>query len=404
MNTGKNKKFFSRIENIKANIAMKYPFYGYLLMHVEVRAANCIKLETNMDAISVNPKYAEKLSDEELEYLLIHSIMHISLLHPILAKGHIFELYNLAADITVNSLILESMQKSTFLFEGNPVPSTINGRKGYLYTTEEIYEQLLNMYNSISKLRQILEEEYGIGIDCHNQWNKNSMKVNDGLKKREWHQKMQEAIKQGEKSSELPVWSKCKGIINTILSSENYKSHLDWKKILHEFIQVTNNNYDYSFAPPERRYSESDILLPDYNAAFGSELNNIWFVVDVSGSMQGETIKMVYNEINGCINQIGNVKGKISFFDEEITDAVPFESAKDISNMNIHTGGSTNFDAIFKYLQEKMYRDLPTAIIIMTDGYGFIPDEKEALGIPVLWALTEDYKMTFWGKQIFISN
>ena len=45
-----------------------------------------------------------------------------------------------------------------------------------------------------------------------------------------------------------------------------------------------------------------------------------------------------------------------------------------------------------------MIADLPASIIILTDGYAPFPNEKAALGIPVLWVINNNQVTPPWGK------
>ena len=45
-----------------------------------------------------------------------------------------------------------------------------------------------------------------------------------------------------------------------------------------------------------------------------------------------------------------------------------------------------------------MKDELPSFLIIITDGYGKFPDEKVASGVPVLWLINNDEVQPPWGK------
>ena len=61
-------------------------------------------------------------------------------------------------------------------------------------------------------------------------------------------------------------------------------------------------------------------------------------------------------------------------------------------------GGGTSFHVIFEYVRDNMMSDPPVSIIIMTDGYASEPTEKMAMGIPVLWLITDSEVTPSWGK------
>ena len=172
---------------------------------------------------------------------------------------------------------------------------------------------------------------------------------------------------------------------------------VDWREVLTGFLQEEIN--DYSFTPPDRRFSDSDFFLPDFNEKDEAP-KNIWFVVDTSGSVSDKDLDMAYGEICSAIEQFnGKIEGKISFLDCAISEPVEFSSIDDLRKIKPIGGGGTAFAVIFKYMKNKMIDNLPSFIVIITDGYDAFPDEKEAMGIPVLWLLNNEVaEAPSWGK------
>ena len=169
---------------------------------------------------------------------------------------------------------------------------------------------------------------------------------------------------------------------------------VDWKTVLHTFIQ--EEVCDYSFSPPDRRFSETDFFLPDYSEKDQS-IHDVLFMADTSGSMKGDAIAAVYSEICGAVEQFhGKLQGYLGFFDEAITPAVPFETVEDVLSIIPYGGGGTDFHAVFSYAQT--LKAVPSVIVILTDGYGEFPSEEEANGIPVLWVLNNLHRTPPWGR------
>jgi hypothetical protein len=61
-------------------------------------------------------------------------------------------------------------------------------------------------------------------------------------------------------------------------------------------------------------------------------------------------------------------------------------------------GGGTDFQVIFDYVRKHMRQELPSCIIILTDGYAPFPAESEAMNIPVLWLLFNEQVQPPWGR------
>ena len=51
-----------------------------------------------------------------------------------------------------------------------------------------------------------------------------------------------------------------------------------------------------------------------------------------------------------------------------------------------------------------MHDNLPKAIVILTDGIAADVPESMAMGVPVMWVLTERTMEKSWGQNIFIGD
>ena len=177
---------------------------------------------------------------------------------------------------------------------------------------------------------------------------------------------------------------------------------LDWKKLLNNFLQERIS--DYSFSPPDRRFSETAFFLPDFNEK-DFVTKEILFMVDTSGSVNDETLAAVYSEIRGATEQFsGKLTAKLGFFDTMVTEPIPFESVDDLLAIIPYGGGGTDFRVIFEYIQYELYDKLPACIVVFTDGDGPYPAESRAMGIPVLWILDNNQFAPPWGTVIKIIN
>lgn len=53
---------------------------------------------------------------------------------------------------------------------------------------------------------------------------------------------------------------------------------------------------------------------------------------------------------------------------------------------------------MFHYIKSNMKHNLPSVIIIFTDGYGLFPEEADILDIPVLWLIDNEDVNPPFGK------
>lgn len=67
-------------------------------------------------------------------------------------------------------------------------------------------------------------------------------------------------------------------------------------------------------------------------------------------------------------------------------------------------GGGTSFNAIFRKMSDCYEEDLPTAVIILTDGYASFPEEEDAKNVPVMWIMIDTDVDAPWGECIHIES
>ena len=409
-----------RIIRAKMNLLGKNGFYGLLLSHVVFALdTECETACTDGRRIWFGPTFMENLSDTELEFVMMHEIMHIVLQHCTRGEKYNNEIYNIAADIVINSNIMHSMDDDTRVITlkkyGISMHLTPDGNEGYHYTAEEVYDMLISAAKSSmgtiggkipnsagtsnredsgkesDEFRGLLDAiedilEGGKRFDDHSKWDK----LTDEEKKElyeEWTKRLQDAdtiisVLEASKSFGGPPLG-AKRLLDKLKNGQ-----LDWRTVLTDFIQTEIN--DYSFSPPDRRFSDGDFFLPDYNEET-EKVSNVWFLIDTSGSISNKAIVTAYTEIAGAIEQFnGAVKGILSFTEVFVTDPVPFETLDDLLAIKPVGGGGNDFSAIFRYLRKNMMDNPPAYIVIITDGYDEFPQEEEAMGIPVLWLINNN--------------
>lgn len=227
-------------------------------------------------------------------------------------------------------------------------------------------------------------------FDRHDLW----QGISDKTQLRDdWNGRIQNAIKECGDSTGMPQ------SIRRVVQELADRAGLDWKQLLHDFLQF--DQYDYTFVPPDRRYAGADFYLPAFNVdEDDGSANDIWVCVDTSASISEEELASAMTEILDAMRQ-ARLKGKISFFDSNITEPELFESETELKKITPSGGGGTRFQIIFDYLQGKMYPELPKAILVFTDGYAWWPEEQNAMEVPVLWLISKDGKDDApWGRVV----
>lgn len=145
----KIKLLTKKIYDSRLRMITNHPFFGMLSLNLKYSLNTKIDtFTTNGKTISFNPDFLDLLDSEEVDFCILHCLMHIALKHPLKAKNYKNkELYNLACDIVVNSNILYSLDlinQKEIIIQGIKMPHlTLDNKEGYLFSVDEIYEDLL---------------------------------------------------------------------------------------------------------------------------------------------------------------------------------------------------------------------------------------------------------------------
>ena len=399
ISSNKIKEYTKRLMLSKMRILCNNGFYGLLLMHMKYGLdAECGTAYTDGKVIRFDPKFLDELNDDELDFIMMHEILHVALKHCFRGRELEKELYNIACDIVVNSNILLSNNMDTRTItlrsDGEAMHLAPNGKEGYEYTAEEVYNMLqknLGMNNAKLQSNGKTKNTTNI-IDNHTKWQQ--IEKNEELEEL-WIGRLDEVSKTIEIRDSIINRETMPAFAQRRLK-ELKNAQTDWREILIDFLH--EEVVDYSFMPPGRRFDDCPFFLPDFNDK-DIKPENILFMIDTSASMKDDMVTAAYSEVKGAIEQFnGKLIGMLGFFDAVVIEPVPFENEEEFEMIKAIGGGGTNFQIIFNYVKEYMTDNLPVSIIILTDGYAPFPKESEAMGIPVIWLLNNEKVNPSWGK------
>lgn len=385
------KEFSRKLLAARMHLVMTHPFYGALLMHVTLSVdEECETAFTDDERICFGTEFLSNLSQSEVEFVMLHEVMHIVLHHCKRGFGYNQLLFNVACDIVVNSTILETfdddVSKITLAEYGESMHTVPDGSEGRLFSVEEVYSMLL-------KNKKKSESMVAVAFrDDHSKWKEEEDIAESEIS---WNQRV---VIAAETASQMAGTSACKTprFAEKLLNAEKIRA-LDWRTLLREFIE--EEICDYSFSPPDRRFSESGFFLPDYNGEARCEkVEKILFMIDTSASICEKIIHMALDEIECALEMFdGGLDGWLGFFDGGVKEPVPFKNTDELKQIRPVGGGGTSFKNVFRYIRENMSEEPPVSIVIFTDGYDKFPDEEVAMGIPVLWVICGTKVIPPWG-------
>lgn len=457
-----------RLQNTRLSLLQKQPFYAILLMHMKFSLdLTCETAYTDGDRIAFNPDFINDLSDSELEFVLMHEVLHTALGHPFRhQQDYDQQAFDIACDIIVNSNILHSFdmdrRKITLGKYGEAMHIAPDGKEGYEYTMEQVYEMVCKaLKKPPRKTKPQPGQENGEGKgegkdkgegkengkggsvpDKDNPSEEDMQNLIASLLQRSVGDSgatktLQKEVSKGEPGTmeacqnttmddhtfwegddeiagQQDVWLQrmidATDIISSMGGAGCGTTPLAAERIVEELKNpildwrtilndfVQEEICDYSFAPPDKRMEDSPFFLPDFNEK-DEKAKDILFMIDTSGSMGDDQITQCYSEIYGAIGQFnGKLQGKLGFFDATVVEPTPFEDEDEFKIIRPKGGGGTSFHIIFEYVEKFMEDEPPASIVILTDGFAPWPKETDALGIPVLWIINNDQADPPWGK------
>lgn len=425
LSESKIKGCIKRLLLSRMRILYNHGFYGLLLMHMIYAVSEEIETAcTDGVRITFGIDFLDSLSDSELDFVMMHEILHVVLQHCFRGDVEDPEAYNIAADIVVNSnIMLENGMKAssiTLSKYGTSMHVAPDGKEGHEYTAEQVYVMLPKNLNkkgnnkshgsadgrakkgnnkspgsAVGRAKKEISKEQHQPVrvwDDHSRWGKYE---EDDTLRDVWVKRFEDAAE----AIKIRDPSNARGLLPAFaerILKELKKTQTDWRTILNDFIQ--EEVVDYSFAPPDRRFDDSPFFLPDFNGK-EDRVEDILFMIDTSGSMSDDMIAAAYSEVKGAIDQFnGKLKGWLGFFDAAIIKPQPFSDENEFKIIKPAGGGGTDFQIIFEYVFHHKSDKLPASIIILSDGYAPFPLEKLAGGIPVLWLLNNEEVNPPWGK------
>lgn len=385
----------------------RFCFFGILALYFKYEIHDDIPTAcTDGKKIMFGTEFLDKLSLSQLNWIIAHEIMHVSNGHIRRQGSRRHDLWNIAADYAIHSILKDFEDDMFKMPEG-----VLYDKKYNNMSAEQIYQEVYQELGGADrdeldkKLKKLLDKL----ADDHSKWGNGQGNGEDSeegeggmgeVSDEEWQQRMTNAAKQasGKMQGKMPRFLK------KILDKLNPPKK-DWRTLLQEFI--TPEVFDYSFNPPDRRHSGSECMLPDLNDV-DETVKDVVFFIDISGSMSESDIIDVYSEVAGAVAQFSSFTGYLGYFDTKVHNFQRFEDISDILKNKPHSGGGTEFEACFEFLNEtdKLNIDDVAGIVILTDGYCSMGRSEElSRGINTLWVMTTpDLPASPFGRTIYLHD
>jgi len=350
----------TRLSKAKTSLILDHPFVGYIALSMPFEwDDNIPTAATNGKRVKLNPKFVEKLTDEELKFLVAHECFHPMLEHNFRRGARQPRRWNMAADYVINKLLTDEgigkMPK-----KGLYDPNIYAAGGG---TSEGIYDILPEQ-----------DEDAGIdGLLDNCEDGEASTPAEQAQLAAEWKVKLAQAAQAAKMAGKLSA--NMRRLVDEVLQPK-----VDWRSVLYQFL-VKCKNDERSFARFNRRFLSQGMYLPSVS---GEAMGEIVFAVDCSGSIDEHTINQFAAEINRVKQDLMPACMHVIYFDSEVTRVDSYNQYDDLE-ITPQGGGGTDYEPVFKEIEKRGIT--PVAIVFLTDlccsSFGEPPDA------PVLWVTTE---------------
>jgi len=365
-----NEKILERLTKSRVNLMLDFPFFGVLALGLKLEEDDSVGTAgTDGKKLYYNTEFINSLTDAELNWVIIHEILHPVLGH-IWRKGdRLHRAWNIACDFALHDVMMEYL-------EANPnKKNKLSMPEGCLYSEEYKGMSAEEIYDTFDIKKISLLDT----LDNHDMWGESL----DKEMVEEWTKKIVEASIASKDSGNFPAG--LKRVIDKLVNPKK-----DWRTLLHEFVEMEVT--DYSFSPPDRRFSDYDFFMPDFNEE-DETIKNIIFLVDTSGSLGNAELAEFYSELMGAVRQFSRLEGKIGFFDHICYGLTDFVDVKSLMEIKPKGGGGTSFINALSYVRDNTELDEVAGIIIFTDGFAEFPEESITRGVPTLWVISKGSKV-----------
>lgn len=346
-----------------------------------------------------------KKSREAVNRMYLHMILHCIFLHVIPKAETNAEYWNLACDVTVESIIDGLYLKCVHL----PVSAVrrqameLLCEKGKTVTAQRVYDRLEKLQLPDKKMREFIQE---FCIDDHKKWYEHAPKHPKTKQLRNYWQdirsKMQTEMETFSKEAAKDTQSLMEQLVIENQHRYDYKEFLRKFSVLKEEMKVDMDSFDYIFYNyGMERYGNMPLIEPLETKEEG-KVEDFVIVIDTSMSCKGELVQKFLEETYAILSERESFCRRIHVHiiqcDEKVQSDVTIESLEHLKrymqNFTVIGQGGTDFRPPFVYVEklmsQKKFAKL-RGLIYFTDGYGTFPAKMPPYETAFVF-MKEDYR------------
>ena len=395
------------IQRFKMDMLRKIPFYGDIILQLPFEENHSIPTAATDGAkIMYNPKFLEKQTPGQRNFVLMHEVLHVLLLHCSRGKDKDHRISNIAADFIVNDMLMSMIHSGQFSRCGIPLEKPNDGFFAGLNpndTMEDLYSKIVADNQARMKNGKLT----GINLNLRsNYWSENPTKKDRNIPPAESGMVGGDLMPAALSASQQELQGQeirqliSKALGNAKLRGEDghiwisdrllqlvETKRLNWKSLLKNMLTDAQSE-ESSYATPERKYLHMDMILPGHGES-EETLEQVWAFVDCSGSVSGEQMNAFLTQLYRILKEF-RCTMHLAYWDTAVDDVYRnITKEKDLlSAVPKHSGG-TDINCVYRWIRDNRIR--PDCMLVLTDGYfGTLREDNSRLRRKTIVVLSKD--------------
>jgi len=361
-----------RLITSRISLLLKHAFFGNLATRLKLINADewCSTAATDGLNFYYNSRFVMLLRPKEVDFLVGHEVLHVVYDHLGRRDNRDPEIWNIADDYAVNAdlkrhKIGEFITSVPCLYE-----SKYDGKPA-----EEIYDDLMKnvKYINIEDLLDKMLDDHidgegdddgdeGDGEGNGDRKGKGRPKLSEADKEKIRQEVKQAIINAAQQADAGSLPAGVQRLIKNLTDPV-----MPWRELIQTNLTSAIKS-DYTWMRPSRRSWHMDAVMPGMNP--GEEID-VDIYIDMSGSISNKQGMAFLSEVAGMMEAFDGYRLRVTCFDTQCynTQEYTSENMENIEEYELHGGGGTDFDCIFKDLKDA--GRVPERLIVFTDGYPF---------------------------------
>lgn len=351
--------------------------------------------------------------------MYLHQVLHGIFRHMIRRNGRDKELYSLACDIAVESIIdgmkhRPVLKSQSFLRRGTFRKLK---KEHSVLTADRIYRSLLQWKLPDQELYRLKKE---FCLDDHSYWPGEDEKRKQEQIENQW-QKISEQMETDMETFSQEASEQSGHLIGS-LKIENRERH-DYRQFLRKFsvlreeMKIDEDAFDYQFYCYGLSLYGNMPLIEPQEWRETQKIEEFAIVIDTSMSCSGDLVRYFLEETYDVLCENESFFRKVNIHVIQCDDQVQADQAITceeelkayMEDLELHGEGGTDFRPAFAYVEELMQKHIFSnlkGLLYFTDGKGIYPQKKPPYETAFLF-LKEDYEdvdVPSWAMKLILEE